>query len=163
MLRHRELFTHGSGFTGQCSPSPHSLIHTQCWQVALPPSNLPLLTSQTPSCLGLSLSLSLLTASSLASLPLGFPTNPASSHGQGDTCSCTQSSVTSDSVTLWLRPTRLLHSWNFPGKNTGVSCHFLLQGFSPPRGGTWISCVSPSGRQIVYLLSYWESSRILCG
>ena len=24
-------------------------------------------------------------------------------------------------------PTRLLCSWNFPGKNTGVGCHFLLQ------------------------------------
>ena len=26
-----------------------------------------------------------------------------------------------------LQPTRLLHPWDFPGKNTGVSCHFLLQ------------------------------------
>ena len=25
-------------------------------------------------------------------------------------------------------PTRLLCPWDFPGKNTGVSCHFLLQG-----------------------------------
>ena len=24
-------------------------------------------------------------------------------------------------------PVRLLHPWNFPGKNTGVGCHFLLQ------------------------------------
>ena len=23
-------------------------------------------------------------------------------------------------------PTRLLHSWDFPGKSTGVGCHFLL-------------------------------------
>ena len=32
---------------------------------------------------------------------------------------------------LWphgLYPSRLLCPWNFPGKNTGVSCHFLLQG-----------------------------------
>ena len=27
---------------------------------------------------------------------------------------------------LW--PTRLLRSWYFPGKSTGVGCHFLLQG-----------------------------------
>ena len=27
-----------------------------------------------------------------------------------------------------LYPARLLRSWNFPGKNTGVDCHFLLQG-----------------------------------
>ena len=26
-----------------------------------------------------------------------------------------------------LQPTRLLHPWDFPGKSTGVSCHFLLQ------------------------------------
>ena len=25
------------------------------------------------------------------------------------------------------QPTRLLHPWDFPGKNTGVGCHFLLQ------------------------------------
>ena len=25
------------------------------------------------------------------------------------------------------QPTRLLHSWDSPGKNTGVGCHFLLQ------------------------------------
>ena len=36
--------------------------------------------------------------------------------------------VVSDS--LWpheLQPTRLLCPWDFPGKNTGVGCHFLLQ------------------------------------
>ena len=27
-----------------------------------------------------------------------------------------------------LQPTRLLHPWNFPGKSTGVGCHFLLHG-----------------------------------
>ena len=27
-----------------------------------------------------------------------------------------------------LQPTRLLCPWNFPGKNTGVGCHFLPQG-----------------------------------
>ena len=30
-----------------------------------------------------------------------------------------------------LRPTRLLRPWDFPGKNTGVGCHFLLQGIFP--------------------------------
>ena len=25
------------------------------------------------------------------------------------------------------QPTRLHHPWDFPGKNTGVGCHFLLQ------------------------------------
>ena len=37
-------------------------------------------------------------------------------------------SVVSDSVRphRW-QPTRLLPPWDFPGKNTGVGCHFLLQ------------------------------------
>ena len=28
----------------------------------------------------------------------------------------------------------LLYSWDFPGKNTGVGCHFLLQGIFPTQG-----------------------------
>ena len=30
---------------------------------------------------------------------------------------------------LGLWPARLLCPWDFPGKNTGVGCHFLLQGY----------------------------------
>ena len=29
-----------------------------------------------------------------------------------------------------LQPTRLLHPWDSPGKNTGVGCHFLLQKYA---------------------------------
>ena len=29
------------------------------------------------------------------------------------------------------QPTRLLCPWDFPGKNTGMDCHFLLQGICP--------------------------------
>ena len=37
--------------------------------------------------------------------------------------------VGSDSMQLrGLWPSGLLCSWNFPGKNTGAGCHFLLQG-----------------------------------
>ena len=38
---------------------------------------------------------------------------------------------------LWpygLQPTRLLCPWDFPDKNTGVGCHFLLQGIFPTQG-----------------------------
>ena len=48
-------------------------------------------------------------------------------------------SVVSDSV--WLhrpQPARLLCPWNSPGKNTGVSCHFLFRGSSRPRDQTLI-------------------------
>ena len=33
-------------------------------------------------------------------------------------------------ATHGLQPTRLLCPWDFPGKDTGVLCHFLLQGIS---------------------------------
>ena len=44
-------------------------------------------------------------------------------------------SVVSNS--MWphgLKPTRLLCPWNFPGKNTGVVCHFPLQGIFLTQG-----------------------------
>ena len=33
-----------------------------------------------------------------------------------------------------LQTTRLLRPWNFPGKDTGVGCHFLLQGIFLTQG-----------------------------
>ena len=40
-------------------------------------------------------------------------------------------SVVSDSLKPHeLQLTRLLYPWDFPGKNDGVGCHFLLQGIS---------------------------------
>ena len=54
---------------------------------------------------------------------------------------------------LWphgLQPARLLCPWGSPGKNTGVGCHFLLQGIFLTQG------LNPGlllGRQILYHLS----------
>ena len=50
-----------------------------------------------------------------------------------------------------LQPTRLLCPWDFPGKETGVGCHFLLQGIFPTQGSNpgLLHC-----RQILYWLSY---------
>jgi len=48
-------------------------------------------------------------------------------------------SVVSDS----LRP-HGLYPWNSPGKNTGVGCHFLLQGDLTNPGIKPISLVSPA-------------------
>ena len=43
-------------------------------------------------------------------------------------CCCQVASVVSNSVWPQRRqPTRLPYSWDSPGKNTGVGCHFLLQ------------------------------------
>ena len=44
-----------------------------------------------------------------------------------------------------LKPTRLLCSWNFPGKSIGVICRFLLQGIFPNRDWTRVSCISCIG------------------
>ena len=41
---------------------------------------------------------------------------------------------------LW--PVILLWPWDFPGKNTGVGCHFLLQGSFWPRDWTCVFCIS---------------------
>ena len=51
-------------------------------------------------------------------------------------CVCVHAqSVVSNS--LWphrLYPTSLLCPWDFPGKHTGVGCHFLFQGIFPTQG-----------------------------
>ena len=60
-------------------------------------------------------------------------------------------SVVSDSVgPRGLSPTRLLHPWDFPAKNTGVGCHALLQGILPTRDQTQVSFVSCIARQVLY-------------
>ena len=55
-----------------------------------------------------------------------------------------------------LEPTSLLCAWDFPGKNTGVGCHFFLQGMSPTQG------LNPHfllGRQILSQWSHLGSPR----
>ena len=48
---------------------------------------------------------------------------------------CSSLSVVSDSLRPHgQKPTRLLCPWQFPGKNTGVGCHLLLQGIFPTQG-----------------------------
>ena len=53
-----------------------------------------------------------------------------------------------------LQPTRLLCPWDFPGKSTGVHCHFLLQGIFLAQGLNpgLLHC-----RQTLYRLSYQGS------
>ena len=55
---------------------------------------------------------------------------------------------------LWphgLQPSRLLCPWDFPGKNAGVGCHFLLQGILLTQG---LNTGLLHCRQILYWLSY---------
>ena len=53
-----------------------------------------------------------------------------------------------------LEPSRLLCPWDFPGKNTGVGCHFLLQGIFLTQGLNWVSYI---GKQILYHCAIWEA------
>ena len=53
-----------------------------------------------------------------------------------------------------------LCSWNFPDKNTGVGCHFLLQGLFPTQGLNHVFCIFSPGRLILYHCATWEA-RIL--
>ena len=58
-------------------------------------------------------------------------------------------------MTDTVRPHRWLpHPWNSPGKNTGVCCHFLLQGIFPTQGSnpSLLHCL-----QILYHLSHQRS------
>ena len=50
-----------------------------------------------------------------------------------------------------LKPTRLLCPWDFPAKDIGVGCHFLLQRIFPTQGSNpgLLHC-----RQILYRLSH---------
>ena len=53
----------------------------------------------------------------------------------GQTWKCVSHSVMSDFLwTLELEPASLLCTWDFPGMNTGVGCHSLLQGIFPTQG-----------------------------
>ena len=53
-----------------------------------------------------------------------------------------------------LYATRLLCPWNFPGKSTGVGCHFLLQDIFPTQG---LNPGLPHCRQTFYHLSHQRS------
>ena len=64
---------------------------------------------------------------------------PGGLTGNGHVFTGSVSVCAQSSLTLWTLPSRLLCLWDFPGENTGVGCHFLLQGIFPG-----IESVSPA-------------------
>ena len=70
-------------------------------------------------------------------------------------------SVTKSCLTLLrphgLQPASLHCPWNSPGNNTGVGYHFLLQGIFLTQRSNRVSCISYSGRQILYRWATWEA------
>ena len=74
---------------------------------------------------------------------------------------CSVTSVKSDS--LWpytLLPARVLCSWDSPGKNTGMGCHFLLQGIFLTQGSNPHLLCLLHCRQMLYRLSYQAKQMI---
>ena len=55
------------------------------------------------------------------------------------------------------QPTRFPCPWDSPGKNTGVVCHFLLQGIFPTQGSNSCLLVSCIDRWIIYHCTTWEA------
>ena len=49
-------------------------------------------------------------------------------------CMCVRAVVSDSLQPRGLKPSRLLYPWDFPGKNTGVNVHFLLQGIFQAQG-----------------------------
>ena len=73
-------------------------------------------------------------------------------------CMKSENEVTQSCLTLRLRglsPTRLLCPWGFPGKNSGVGCHFLLQGIFHTQGS---NLGLPHCRQ---MFSHWSHQEVI--
>ena len=68
-------------------------------------------------------------------------------------CACVCSAMSNSLPPHGLQPTRLLHPWDSPGKNTGVGCHFLLQGIFPTQGSNLVSQIAT----IVFAVTLWVS------
>ena len=103
-------------FSSRSRLQTYSLLHVFLLPTAMPP----------PACL-LCLSFPLHSSSHYAhQIILATASKPKS-------CVCVPCSVVSSSLRpqgLWVprQPTRLLCPWNSPDTNTGMGCHFLLQG-----------------------------------
>ena len=70
--------------------------------------------------------------------------NPTEEVEHSVECMCSNS--LQSCLTLWpygLYSARLLCPWDFPGKNTGVGCHAILQGIFPTQGIELTFPVSP--------------------
>ena len=63
-----------------------------------------------------------------------------------------------------LQPTRLLCPSDFLGKNTGVGCHFLLQGIFPAQGSDHQSLAAPAlAGGFSTTSTNWEAEMLLMG
>ena len=70
-------------------------------------------------------------------------------------CICSHSVVSNSLMSPWTVPASLLCPWDFPGKNTGVGCHFLLQGIFLTQGLNLHLLCLLSCRWILYHWAPW--------
>ena len=71
-------------------------------------------------------------------------------------------SVMSDSLRLHgLESTRFLCPWDFPGKDTGLGCHFLLQGIFPTQRSNPHLLYLLHWQIVSLQLSHWEALWLL--
>ena len=95
----------------------------------------------------------LISESSLSGSYIGSATQPLKGHvflftaheSEIESCSLLPESL----QPYGLQPANLLCPWSSPGKNTGVGCHFLLQGIFPTQG---LNQGLPHCSQILYTL-----------
>ena len=73
-------------------------------------------------------------------------------------CLLSSSAVSNSLRPHELQPSRRLCPWNFPGKNTGMGCHFLLQGIFPTQGS---NLFLPSLLHCRRLLYHWATGEAL--
>ena len=77
---------------------------------------------------------------------------PFTEHRQSCCCPVTKSCPTLGNPTDCNPPGS--HPWDLPGKNTGVGCHFLLQGIFPTQ---WSNLHLLLGKWILYYWATWEA------
>jgi len=71
---------------------------------------------------------------------------------------CVHAKLLQSCPTLWPQPARLLCLWDYPGKNTGVGCHALLQGIFLNPGIKPKSLMSPAlGGRFFTTSTTWEA------
>ena len=75
-------------------------------------------------------------------------------------CVCVCSAMSDSLQPCGLKPASFLLPWDFPGKDTGLGCHFLLQRIFL----TWGSLESLKSRDLLSLLSpHWQAGSLpLC-
>ena len=90
-----------------------------------------------------------------SSLSLGDPPCCSGPTRESKVCVLSHSVMPDSLPPHGLQPSRLLCPWDLPGKNTGMGCHFLLQGIFLTQGlnQSLLHC-----RQILYHLSYQRPS-----